>query len=92
MADFGFHLWTSHHPFIVPEPFTIEPTESYSKDELDEYLAGLEKAAEEAYKNPEILKKAPHQSVVHRIDDSTLDDPDKWAITWRAYLKKKDNW
>ncbi|MBE0710876.1 MAG: hypothetical protein IH583_00735, partial [Candidatus Aminicenantes bacterium] len=38
MADFGFHLWSSHHPFIVPEPFTIEPTESYSKDEIDEYL------------------------------------------------------
>jgi glycine dehydrogenase subunit 2 len=92
MADFGFHLWTSHHPFIVPEPFTVEPTESYSKDELDEYLAGLEKAANEAYENPDILKKAPHRSVVHRIDNSTLDDPEKWAITWRAYLKKKDKW
>ena len=92
LADFGFHLWTSHHPFIVPEPFTIEPTESYSKEELDEYLAGLEKAAEEAYENPDILKKAPHQSVVHKIDNSTLNDPEKWAITWRAYLKKKDKW
>jgi len=92
MADFGFHLWTSHHPFIVPEPFTVEPTESYSKDELDEYLAGLEQAAKEAYENPDILKKAPHQSVVHRIDTSTLDDPAKWAVTWRAYLKKRDKW
>jgi len=27
---------------------------------------------------------------VHKIDTSTLDDPKKWAITWRAYLKKKD--
>jgi glycine dehydrogenase subunit 2 len=88
MADFGFHLWSSHHPFIVPEPFTIEPTESYSKDEIDEYIAGLEKVVAEAYKEPEKVKNAPYNSVVHKIDHSTLDDPEKWAITWRAYLKK----
>jgi len=88
MADFGFHLWSSHHPFVVPQPFTIEPTESYSKDELDEYLAGLRKVVQEAYDNPEKVKNAPYNSVVHKIDHSTLDDPEKWAITWRAYLKK----
>lgn len=88
MADFGFHLWSSHHPFIVPQPFTIEPTESYSKEEIDEYLAGLSKVVEEAYEDPEKVKNAPYRSVVHKIDPSTLDDPDKWAITWRAYLKK----
>ena len=88
MADFSFHLWSSHHPFVVPEPFTIEPTESYSKDELDEYLAGLEKVVEEAYKDPEKVKNAPYRSVIHKIDPSTLDDPEKWAITWRTYLKK----
>jgi glycine dehydrogenase subunit 2 len=88
MADFGFHLWSSHHPFIVPQPFTIEPTESYSKDELDEYLAVLSKVVKEAYENPEKVKNAPYNSVVHKIDHSTLDDPKKWAITWRAYLRK----
>jgi glycine dehydrogenase subunit 2 len=88
MADFGFHLWTSHHPFVVPEPFTIEPTESYSMEELDEYVAGIQKIVEEAYENPEKVKNAPYNSVVHKIDHSTLDDPEKWAITWRAYLKK----
>ncbi len=88
MADFGFHLWSSHHPFIVPEPFTIEPTESYSRAEIDEYIAGLEKIAAEAYEEPEKVKNAPYNSVVHKIDNSTLDDPEKWAITWRAYLKK----
>ena len=88
MADFGFHLWASHHPFIVPQPFTIEPTESYSLDELDEYLEGLRRVVDEAYTDPEKVKTAPHQSVVHKIDQSSFDDPDKWAITWRAYLKK----
>lgn len=88
MCDFGFHLWSSHHPFIVPEPFTIEPTESYSKEELDEYLDGLRHIAEEARVDPETVKNAPHRSVVHRIDTSWDDDPEKWSITWRAYLKK----
>lgn len=88
MADFGFHLWSSHHPWIIPQPFTIEPTESYSKQELDEYLQGLRKVVRESYEDPEKVKNAPYRSVVHKIDHSTLDDPQKWAITWRSYLKK----
>lgn len=88
MADFGFHLWSSHHPFIVPEPFTIEPTESYSKAEIDEYLAALNKISGEAYEDPAKVKGAPYRSVVHRIDHAWFDDPAKWAITWRSYLKK----
>jgi glycine dehydrogenase subunit 2 len=88
MADFGFHLWSSHHPYIVPQPFTIEPTESYSKDEIDEYIEGLRRVVDEAYSDPQKVKTAPHHSVVHKIDTRTLDDPEKWAITWRAYLKK----
>lgn len=89
MCDFGFHLWSSHHPFIVPEPFTIEPTESYSKAELDEYLDGLRHIAEEARRDPETVKTAPHRSVVHKIDEAPLDDPERWAVTWRAYLRKQ---
>ena len=88
MVDFGFHMWSSHHPFIVPEPFTLEPTESYAKVELDEYIAGLQRVSEEAHENPDHVKNAPHHSVVHKIDNSWLNDPQKWAVTWRAYLKK----
>ena len=92
MADFGFHLWSSHHPFVVPQPFTIEPTEAYSKAELDEYLAGLEQVVKEAYEEPEKVKTAPHRSVSHRAENHLLDDPETWAVTWRAYLKKRKNW
>ncbi len=91
MIDFGFHMWSSHHPFIVPQPMTLEPTESYSKDEIDEYIAGLKQVVKEAYENPDLVKNAPHNSVVHKIKTETLDDPSKWAITWRAYLKKREN-
>ena len=88
MFDYGCHFWTSHHPFIVPSPFTLEPTESYSKDELDEYVEVIRTIAEEARTNPELVKSAPHNSTCHKIDYSVLDDPSAWCITWRLYNKK----
>ncbi|WP_397334598.1 hypothetical protein [Paenibacillus sp. 1011MAR3C5] len=88
MCDFGLHYWTSHHPYIVPQPFTLEPTESYSKDDLDEYITALEHISYEAYNEPQIVKDAPHASTVHRIDESSLDDPALWCTSWRVYLRK----
>ncbi|MED5016289.1 aminomethyl-transferring glycine dehydrogenase subunit GcvPB [Paenibacillus chibensis] len=88
MCDFGLHYWTSHHPYVVPQPFTLEPTESYSKEDLDEYIQALAQISQEAYSQPETVKNAPTRSTVHRIDDSSFDDPAEWCITWRAYLKK----
>ncbi len=87
-ADFGVHYWTSHHPFIIPEPCTLEPTESYSKDELDEYVDILAHVAREARTDPESVKSAPHNSTIHTIDHAPFDDPSLWAMTWRAYRKK----
>ena len=87
-ADFGTHYWTSHHPFVVPEPMTLEPTESYSRADLDEYAAILRTVANEAYETPEVVRTAPHRSTVHRTDGEPLDDPERWAITWRAYRRK----
>jgi len=87
-ADFGVHYWTSHHPWIVPEPCTLEPTESYSKAELDEYIEILRHVSNEAHKNPELVRSAPHNSTIHKIHHAPLDDPSQWAITWRAYCKK----
>jgi glycine dehydrogenase subunit 2 len=87
-ADFGTHYWTSHHPFVVPEPMTLEPTESYSQADLDEYIAILEQIAKEAYTNPELIHSAPHHSTGHQVHSEAFDDPDEWAVTWRAYLRK----
>jgi glycine dehydrogenase subunit 2 len=87
-ADYGVHYWTSHHPYVVPEPCTLEPTESYSKDELDEYAAILAHVAEEARTDPDLVRAAPHNSTIHTIDHAPLDDPARWAMTWRAYRRK----
>ncbi len=88
MMDFGMHYWTSHHPYFVPEPMTLEPTETPSKEDLDEYIETLKHIFHEAYTNPEIIKTAPHNSVCHQIDESDMDDPEKWAVSWRVYQRK----
>ncbi len=88
MADFGTHYWTSHHPFVVPEPMTLEPTESYSAADLDEYVAMLRTVAGEARQDPELVRTAPHRSTIHRVDQGWFDDPQLWAPTWRAYQRK----
>ena len=46
MVDFGIQsYWLSHHPWVVPEPFTPEPCETYSKADLDEWAAVIKKGA-----------------------------------------------
>lgn len=88
MMDFGLHYWTSHHPYYVPEPITLEPTETPSKADLDIYINTLNHVLNEAYEDPEFVKSAPHRSVCHQLKEEVLDDPENWVITWRTYKRK----
>ena len=90
MIDYGIQSYfKSHHPWIVPEPFTPEPCETYSKADIDYWAAVIEKVVQEAYADPELVKNAPHRSSIHKIKSEPLNDPEKWAMTWRAYVKKR---
>jgi glycine dehydrogenase subunit 2 len=90
VVDYGVQTyWLSHHPWIVPEPFTPEPCETYSKADIDYWVSVLAEISKEAYENPELVKSAPHNSSGARIPDANLADPEKLAMTWRAYLRKK---
>ena len=90
LVDFGIQSYhSSHHPWIIPEPMTPEPCETYSKEDCDYWAAAFRQISKEAYSNPEIVKTAPHNSTIHKVDDGIVDDPQKWAMTWRAYLRKK---
>lgn len=90
LIDFGMeHYWGSHHPWIVPEPFTLEPCESYSKDDLDEYVAILKQISKECYEYPEIIKGAPHNAPIHNISGYYIHDFDRIAATYRQWLKRK---
>lgn len=90
-ADFGVAgYFPSHHPWTVAEPMTLEPTESPSKAELDDYVEILRTVIDEAHRDPDRVRRAPERCTTHRIDESALDDPARWALTWRAYVRKRD--
>ena len=89
MADYGIDpYWMSHEPWIVPEPFTPEAGEMYSKEDLDRWIAVIAKIVEEAYGDAALVKSAPHSQAIHQIKSAPLDDPKQWAMTWRAYRRK----
>jgi len=90
-ADHGVAgFFPGHHPWTVNEPMTLEPTESASRAELDDYVALLGEVLAEAENHPETIENAPERSAIHRIDETALDDPSAWALTWRAYVRKRD--
>jgi glycine dehydrogenase subunit 2 len=70
LIDYGFHPYTTAFPLIVPGALMIEPTESESKEECDRFIAAMRAIAEEAEKNPELVKTAPHSTRVGRIDET----------------------
>lgn len=90
IVDYGFQSYfTSHHPQIIPEPFTPEPVETYSKDDIDEFVDAFKAIAYEAYDNAEIVKTAPHKAALSSIADSEcLTSYEKFANTWRAFKKR----
>jgi glycine dehydrogenase subunit 2 len=89
MVDFGVDApWLSHEPWVVPEPFTPEPGELWSREDIDYWIEVLAHVCEEAYTNPQIVLTAPHNQAIHKLDYTGANDPDRWATTWRAYLRK----
>ena len=69
LLDFGQHAPTTYFPLLVPECFLIEPTESESKEALDEFIDAMIKIRLEAEQNPEQVTTAPHTLPVRRLDD-----------------------
>jgi glycine dehydrogenase subunit 2 len=89
MVDFGIDaFWLSHEPWLVPEPFTPEAGEMYAKEVIDYWIDVLAHICEEAYSDPAIVRSAPHNQAIHRLDGAALEDPARWAMTWRAYRRK----
>ena len=81
----------SHHPWIVPEPFTPEAGELWSKEDIDQWVAAVRRISDEAYSNPEIVLTAPHNQPVAQVRGDWMEDPEKWAMTWRAFVRKHMN-
>ena len=71
LMDGNTHPPTVYFPLIVHEAIMIEPTESETKEKLDEFVATMLKIAEDAKNNPEKILSAPHSTPVKKIDEVT---------------------
>lgn len=69
LLDYGFHAPTIYFPLIVDEAIMIEPTETESRQTLDAFADALVRVAEECATDPEMVRTAPHQTPVTRLDE-----------------------
>jgi len=84
LIDYGIHPPTIYFPLpkVCPEALLIEPTETESLEQLNEFIDVMRKIAAEALSDPDLLKNAPHDTPVRRVDEATAAR--KPVLRWRA--------
>ena len=81
LIDYGFHPYTVSFPLIVHGALMIEPTESESLEELNQFIDAMRHIAREVEENPELVKTAPHSTRVSRLDEAAAAR--KPMLRWR---------
>lgn len=71
LLDYGFHPPTVYFPLVVDAAFMVEPTETESKDDIDQFIEAVKAIVNEAGSNPDELHSAPHLPKVTRLDEVT---------------------
>jgi glycine dehydrogenase subunit 2 len=69
LMDYGFHPPTTYFPLTVHGALMIEPTESEPRAELDRFIAAVRAILDEADRDPELVKTAPHLAPRRRMDE-----------------------
>jgi glycine dehydrogenase subunit 2 len=69
LMDYDIHPPTVYFPLIVPEALMIEPTETEPKERLDGFVEAMLEIVHDAAERPELLKEAPHNRPVRRVDE-----------------------
>jgi glycine dehydrogenase subunit 2 len=69
LMDYGFHPPTIYFPLIVHGALMIEPTETETKETLDEFISAMKAIAREAKTEPEKVKNAPTLTSTSRPDE-----------------------
>ncbi len=71
LLDYGFHAPTIYFPLLFHESMMIEPTETESKETLDDFIEVMHKVAKEARETPEEVINAPLTTIVRKLDETT---------------------
>ena len=69
MLDWGMHPPTMYFPLIVHEALMLEPTETETKETLDQAVEVLKTLKKQAIENPEILHDSPRKTIIGRVDE-----------------------
>jgi glycine dehydrogenase subunit 2 len=70
LLDHGVHPPTVYFPLLVDEALLIEPTETETKETLDEFADTIAEILREAREDPEIARNAPYTTPVRRLDEA----------------------
>lgn len=69
LLDYNIHPFTIYFPLIIHGAMMIEPTETESKETLDNFISVMKTILKEAEENPEYLKNSPYNTPVSRLDE-----------------------
>ncbi len=69
LMDYGFHPPTVYFPLVVDGAIMIEPTETESKENIDQFIAACKAVAQDAQENPELLREAPRTCKARRMNE-----------------------
>ena len=70
LLDYGFHPPTVYFPLVVHGAIMIEPTETESKEDIDQYIEAFKAIAREAATDPDLLHNAPTSTFIRRLDET----------------------
>jgi glycine dehydrogenase subunit 2 len=70
LLDHGTHPPTVYFPLIVDEALLIEPTETETKETLDNFAGTVAEILREAREDPEVARGAPYTTPVRRLDEA----------------------
>ena len=71
LMDYGFHPPTVYFPLVVNGSIMIEPTETESREDIDRFIEACKAIVDEAKDYPDLLREAPNQCKVKRMDETT---------------------
>jgi len=89
LLDYGYHAPTIYFPLLFHQSIMIEPTETESKQTLDEFVAVMKKVAQEAKTDPQMMKLAPHTTPISRIDE--VYAAKKMILTYQDFVKENQH-
>ncbi|SDY12821.1 aminomethyl-transferring glycine dehydrogenase subunit GcvPB [Nitrosomonas sp. Nm33] len=81
LLDKGYHAPTTYFPILIPECLLIEPAETESKETLDAFVAAMKEILVEIQEQPEMVKSAPHNMPVRKLDD--VKAARELDLTWK---------